>query len=584
MKVKMWGVRLGLTILTLFTVCFSGCLWQEKTDIDEGCPTCPVDGEVFNTSAASSAMVANDIPISDGFDPPVKPIDGKPWWLAQDFCVYNSKFRGYHLGEDWNWGKSNEDLGKPVYAVSNGKVRWAGNAGASWGGVVIIDHALPDGTRVTSMYAHLQNVIPTGTIVNRGDKIGEIGPTPKGSTGPHLHFEIRTDPSIGIGPGYGKSCKGWTDPSTFIDSHRPPLRRVSARIVQYCPPYDANQPLMVYAQQPFTVILTFENTCEIEWDFLARALVQDPSGKTILDVWSSPLKVKPNALADWATWLTIGSSGKYYLEFSVWKDKQTLLDKSPKKIPIQALEPFTVTGTVTHHPSSDCWTIKGDDGHSYYPIDLPGEFKVNGLKVRFKGTKTVGYQGCIVYYIWWCGGEFPIRILEIQKVLELQWVFYSQRDPKWASDPLGTCRTTIGDKGCALTSAAMLLRAAGATDVTPKTLNRWLTENQGYLKGCEIIWKRVADYDGAQGLEWVGTGSLTTPENLKRMLDQGMLVIAFSRRFKQHWVVIRGYEGKGNQWSDFWYWDPYDLTPVKRKVGDGWVRSGAAIRIFKIKT
>jgi len=545
---------------------------------EEGCPICPTNDEMLDF-LANSTSVSDDIPLSDGFDPPVKPIDGKQWWLAQDFCVYNSKFRGYHLGEDWNWGKSGEDLGKPVYAVSNGKVRWAGNAGASWGGVVIIDHALPDGSRVTSMYAHLQNVIPAGTIVKRGDKIGEVGPTPKGSTGPHLHFEIRTDTSIGIGPGYGKSCKGWTDPSTFIASHRPPLRLVSAKIVWHCP-YD---PIMVYAFQPFVILLTFKNTGDIEWNFLARATIRSPAGKIVLDVWSSPLKVKPNELADWAEWLTINSSGKYYLEFSLWKDKQTLLEKSHKQISIQALEPFIVTGVVTYHPLIDCWTIEGDDGHSYHPINLSSEFKVNGLKVRFKGTKILGYEGCIFYYAWWECGEFLIRILEIHKILDLQWVFYSQRDAKWINDQLGTCRTTIGKAGCALTSAAMLLRAAGVTDVTPKTLNRWLTNHQGYLRGCEIIWERVADYDGAKGLEWVGTGSLTTPQDLKKMLDEGMLLIAFSRRFAQHWVVIRGYEGAGNQWSDFWYWDPYDLTPVRRKIGDGWVKGGAAIRIYCLK-
>jgi hypothetical protein len=204
---------------------------------------------------------------------------------------------------------------------------------------------------------------------------------------------------------------------------------------------------MVYAQQPFAVILTFENTCEIEWDFLARALVQDPSGKTVLDVWSSPLKVKPNELADWAEWLTISSSGKYYLEFSVWKDKQTLLDKSPKKIPIQALEPFSVPGTVTYHPLSDCWTIEGDDGHSYYPINLPREFEVNGLKVRFKGTKTVGYEGCIFYadytdYVWWCGGEFPIRILEIQELQSVAFQ-YPLQIPWLVSQDFGVWNNTF---------------------------------------------------------------------------------------------------------------------------------------------
>ena len=80
-------------------------------------------------------------------------------------------------------------------------------------------------TMVASMYAHLDadqinNWITEGQTVSKGQQIGAIGPTPAGSTGPHLHFEIRTDMSILLGPGYSSNSTGWVDPSDFMDANR----------------------------------------------------------------------------------------------------------------------------------------------------------------------------------------------------------------------------------------------------------------------------------------------------------------------------------------------------------------------------
>jgi hypothetical protein len=170
----------------------------------------------------------------------------------------------------------------------------------------------------------------------------------------------------------------------------------------------------------------------------------------------------------------------------------------------------------------------------------------------------------------------------------LQWVFYSQNDPAWACNQLGTCKdTTIGKCGkkkpfgCAVTAAAMLLKATGA-NADPAALNSWLTQHNGYSGGCNIKWFKLTEFPGGN-LRWERNGSLTTPKALKSLLDQGRLMIARSRRFQQHWVVIRGYYGKGERWSDFWYWDPWDTVAIERRLGDGWVFGGATIIIFKLK-
>lgn len=98
---------------------------------------------------------------------------------------------------------------------------------AGWGGLLIIEHFVPEtGERFTSMAAHLDAARLTewtdvGRWVVRGQQIGVVGPTPVGSTAPHLHFEMRTNLNYAEGPGYSVSNNGWRDPSNYINSHRP---------------------------------------------------------------------------------------------------------------------------------------------------------------------------------------------------------------------------------------------------------------------------------------------------------------------------------------------------------------------------
>ena len=68
------------------------------------------------------------------------------WRVDQDFGEPNPSFGGkLHLGEDWNWGYGAQDLGKPIFAIGDGVVSFAGDAGPSWGGVIVIEHTVPSG-------------------------------------------------------------------------------------------------------------------------------------------------------------------------------------------------------------------------------------------------------------------------------------------------------------------------------------------------------------------------------------------------------------------------------------------------------
>jgi len=171
-------------------------------------------------------ITAYSIPISDGFDYPVgntgyvtQAYDGDGYYNAQDFGVNN------HLGEDWNGeGGGNTDYGDPVYASSHGSVVFCGNGGTGWGTVIIIRHQLSNGTLIETLYAHLSAVyISNGQEVTRRTHIGNIGDA-GGIYSAHLHFELRYSNCSywgQPGPGYSSNSTGWTDPSNYIDTHRP---------------------------------------------------------------------------------------------------------------------------------------------------------------------------------------------------------------------------------------------------------------------------------------------------------------------------------------------------------------------------
>ncbi len=90
------------------------------------------------------------------------------------------------------------DLGDTVVAAAGGKVTRVDNEGSvSYGRWVEIDH----GNGYRTRYAHLSTqAVSVGQSVSRGQKVGTVGST-GGSTGPHLHFEVRHD-GVAVRPSF----------------------------------------------------------------------------------------------------------------------------------------------------------------------------------------------------------------------------------------------------------------------------------------------------------------------------------------------------------------------------------------------
>ncbi|MCL7430013.1 transglycosylase family protein [Streptomyces sp. YS415] len=113
---------------------------------------------------------------------PVSAPTGTPYHKAG-----TSWSKGYHTGVDFPVA-----TGTTVRSVAEGKVVGAGWEG-SFGYQVVVRHS--DG-RYTQ-YAHLSAIsVRSGQQVGAGQRIGRSGSTGN-SSGPHLHFEVRTGPGFG---------------------------------------------------------------------------------------------------------------------------------------------------------------------------------------------------------------------------------------------------------------------------------------------------------------------------------------------------------------------------------------------------
>ncbi len=139
------------------------------------------------------------------------------WYNAQDFG------ENRHLGEDWNKTTGGDtDCGEAVYATADGLIVFARDAGPGWGNVILIEHTADDGTKLRSLYGHLETIAKTEGTVNRRDQIGTIG-NANGRYRCHLHFELRWSECQvwnEVGSGYSDVRHGWIDPSEFIEKIR----------------------------------------------------------------------------------------------------------------------------------------------------------------------------------------------------------------------------------------------------------------------------------------------------------------------------------------------------------------------------
>ncbi|MCP3769728.1 MULTISPECIES: M23 family metallopeptidase [unclassified Streptomyces] len=140
---------------------------------------------------------------------PAQPAKKKASWV-DPVKKYTVSATYAQAGGMWQSAHSGQDFAVPngtkVMATHGGTVVKAGGNGAgdgpAYGNAVVINH----GNGTYSQYAHLSQVnVQPGQVVKTGQKIALSGNTGN-SSGPHLHFEIRT------GAHYGSAI----DPVKFL--------------------------------------------------------------------------------------------------------------------------------------------------------------------------------------------------------------------------------------------------------------------------------------------------------------------------------------------------------------------------------
>ncbi|MGW0945779.1 M23 family metallopeptidase [Streptomyces sp. NPDC002623] len=116
----------------------------------------------------------------------------KKYTLSASFAQAGGMWQSTHSGQDFA-----VPTGTKVMAAHGGTVVKAGGNGAgdgpAYGNAIVIKHA----NGVYSQYAHLSHInVKVGQVVKTGQKIALSGNTGN-SSGPHLHFEIRTTANYG---------------------------------------------------------------------------------------------------------------------------------------------------------------------------------------------------------------------------------------------------------------------------------------------------------------------------------------------------------------------------------------------------
>ena len=163
--------------------------------------------------------------ISTSFDFPIANYANS---IKQKFGDVNSNYGNkQHAGDDIA-----AIAGTSVFASASGKVMFARKWKncPNWGHVIVVEHLLADGTRVSSIYGHLSPVsitVSEGEAISKGQKLGLVGHwvAKDGTTcwGDHLHFGIYVG-AFGAAVGtYPQWLAGYIYPAKFPASYCDPI-------------------------------------------------------------------------------------------------------------------------------------------------------------------------------------------------------------------------------------------------------------------------------------------------------------------------------------------------------------------------
>ncbi len=151
---------------------------------------------------------------------------------------------------------------------------------------------------------------------------------------------------------------------------------------------------------------------------------------------------------------------------------------------------------------------------------------------------------------------------------------FSQRDPRWRGEILGTGQATIGRAGCLLTASAAMLATWGV-DTDPHRLNQWLIAHQGYANGDLMTFSALNPF-GAHFAAYINCAD--TPAPAARLIEEvqggaGVLVCMDwepGETLQPHWVYVTGLGEADGQIVDPWQLPGHEWVDLTTYLAPGW--------------
>lgn len=162
-------------------------------------------------------------------------------------------------------------------------------------------------------------------------------------------------------------------------------------------------------------------------------------------------------------------------------------------------------------------------------------------------------------------------------------IAFSQRDPRWSGEALGSGPATIGRVGCLLAASAAML-ASWDVDTDPHRLNQWLIANRGYADGNLMTFSALAPL----GVHFVAyIKCVTTPAPVTRLIKEvqggaGVLVCMDwqpGNALQPHWVYVTSLGAADGQIVDPWQLPGRERVTLATYLASGW---DAARGIFHV--
>jgi len=134
----------------------------------------------------------------------------------------------------------------------------------------------------------------------------------------------------------------------------------------------------------------------------------------------------------------------------------------------------------------------------------------------------------------------------IQSTASKVQIGLDQDDPRWGNETMGKPGHTIDNKGCLITSVAMIARSKGS-EVTPLDVNNYMKNNGGYVpNSSNMYWGSAENY--LESVSGINVTSKVIPSNeLNTFLENGnpAIIHVAGNTSDGHWVVATGINSQG---------------------------------------